>query len=144
MKATQTNNRLQNIFPVAMAEVDSLVDQFFGPVSSRGAAWRAPASIWEGKEHLHMEVDAPGVTLDDVDITFDKGRLSLTLERKSPEYEGTLWHSERGYGKVTRTVSLPETVDPETIEATLSNGVLRVSIGKRPELQPKRIEVKTA
>lgn len=144
MKATQSNNRLQQIFPAAMAEVDSLVDQFFGPVSSRGAAWRAPASIWEAKEHLHLEVDAPGVKLEDVDITFDKGRLSLTLERKAPEYEGTLWHSERGYGKVTRTLALPDTVDPDTIEATLSDGVLRVSIGKRPELQPKRIEVKTA
>ncbi len=144
MKTTQSSNRLQNIFPSTLAEVDSLVDQFFGPSSSRGAAWRAPASIWEGKEQLHVEVDAPGVKLEDFDITFDKGRLAIALERKAPEHEGTLWHSERGYGKVTRTLALPETVDPDTIGATLSDGVLRVTIGKRPELQPKRIEVKSA
>lgn len=144
MKTTQPTNRLQNIFPAALAEVDSLVDQFFGPGASRGAAWRAPAAIWEGKDQLYVELDAPGVKLENVDITFDKGRLSLTLERTAPDYEGTLWHTERGYGKVTRTLSLPETVDPDTIEATLSEGVLRVTIGKRPELQPKRIEVKSA
>lgn len=144
MKATQSSNRLQNIFPAALAEVDSLVDQFLGPQATRAAAWRAPASVWEGQNQLHVEVDAPGVQLEDVDITFDKGRLALTLERKAPEHEGKLWHSERGYGKVTRTLALPETVDPETIEATLSDGVLRVAIGKRPELQPKKIEVKGA
>lgn len=144
MKTAQGNNRLQNILPATLAEVDSLVDQFFGSSVSRGATWRAPAAIWEGKEQLYVEVDAPGVKLEDVDITFDKGRLALTLERKAPEHDGTLWHSERGYGKVTRTLTLPETVDPDTIDATLSEGVLRVSIGKRPELQPKRIEVKSA
>lgn len=144
MKTTHPNNRLQNIFPAALAEVDSLVDQFFGPGSPRGGAWRAPAAIWEGENHLHVEVDAPGVSLEDVDITFDKGRLSLALERTAPEHDGKLWHSERGYGKVTRTLALPDTVDPDTIEATLNSGVLRVSIGKRPELQPKKIEVKSA
>ncbi len=144
MKAAQSSNRLQNIFPSALAEVDSLVDQIFGPSVPRGAAWRAAASIWEGKDQLHVEVDAPGVKIEDVAITFDKGRLALTLERRAPEHEGTLWHNERGYGKVTRTLTLPETVDPDTIDATLSEGVLRVTIGKRPELQPKRIEVKSA
>ena len=101
MKSTQSPNRLQNIFPSTMAEVDSLVDQFFGPSVSRGAAWRAPTSIWEGKDQLFVEVDAPGVQLENVDITFDKGRLSLALERTAPEHDGRLWHSERGYGKVT-------------------------------------------
>lgn len=144
MKTAEPTNRLQNIFPAALAEVDSLVDQFFGPGSPRGSAWRAPAAVWEGEGHLHVEVDAPGVSLEQVDITFDKGRLSIALERTAPEHDGKLWHSERGYGKVTRSLALPDTVDPDTIEATLTSGVLRVSIGKRPELQPKKIEVKGA
>lgn len=144
MKSTNSTNRLQHIFPAALADVDSLVDQFFGSSPSRGAAWRAPATVWEGNDQLYVEVDAPGVKIEDVDITFDKGRLSLTLDRPAPEHEGTQWHSERGYGKVTRTLTLPETVDPDTIEATLTEGVLRVTIGKRPELQPKKIEVKGA
>jgi len=144
MNATLPQNRLQNVFPAALADVDSFVDQFFGNGANRAAGWRAPAAIWEGKDHLMVEIDAPGVKLENVDITFDKGRLILSLERTAPECEGTLWHSERGYGKVTRSLTLPETVDPESIEATLSEGVLRVTIGKRPEALPKRIEVKSA
>ena len=75
--------------------------------------WRAPASIWEADNTFHIEVDAPGVKKEDVELTFDKGALQITLERKAPEGERTNWHNERGYGKVSRSVSLPDTVDPE-------------------------------
>jgi HSP20 family protein len=104
--------------------------------------WRAPASIWEADNLFHIEVDAPGVTKSDVELTFDKGTLQITLERKGPEGERTNWHNERGYGKVSRTVSLPDTVDPESIEAALSNGVLHVTVSKLPQAQPKKIDVK--
>jgi HSP20 family protein len=106
--------------------------------------WRAPASIWEAEDKFHIEVDAPGVAKDDVELTFEKGVLQITLERKAPEGERTNWHNERGYGKVSRSVSLPDTVDPDTIAAELNNGVLHVSINKRPEAQPKRIDVKVS
>ena len=104
--------------------------------------WRAPASIWEAENAFHIELDAPGVAKEDVELTFDKGTLQITLERKVPEGDRTNWHNERGFGKVTRSVSLPDTVDPSTITAELANGVLHVTITKRPEAQPKKIEVK--
>ena len=106
--------------------------------------WRAPASIWEADNTFHIEVDAPGVKKEDVELTFDKGALQITMERKAPEGERTSWHNERGYGKVSRSVSLPETVDPETITAELTNGVLHVTITKLPEAQPKKIDVKVS
>jgi HSP20 family protein len=48
---------------------------------------------------------------------------------------------ERRYGKVTRTVTLPESIDPESIAGKLTDGVLHVTVAKRPEAQPKRIEI---
>ena len=63
-------------------------------------------------------------------------------ERKKPEEERTGWHEERAYGKVTRSLKLPETIDPESIEATVADGVLHVTVAKTPEAQPKRIDVK--
>ena len=93
---------------------------------------------------FHIELDAPGVAKEDVDLTFDKGTLQVSLERKVPEGDRTNWHNERGFGKVTRSVSLPDTVDPATIAAELTNGVLHVTITKRPESQPKKIEVKVS
>ena len=133
---------LASCFPAGLREFDSLVNQFFR--SEGGLMWHAPASIWEAESTFHIELDAPGVAKEDVDLTFDKGTLQVSLERKLPEGDRTNWHNERGFGKVTRTVSLPDTVDPSTITAELTNGVLHVTITKRPESQPKKIEVKVS
>jgi HSP20 family protein len=135
-------NRLGRLLPGGFPEFDTLFNQFFR--AEEVAMWRAPASIWEADNTFHIEVDAPGVAKEDVELTFDKGALQITMERKAPEGERTNWHNERGYGKVSRSVSLPETVDPETITAELTNGVLHVTITKLPEAQPKKIDVKVS
>jgi HSP20 family protein len=130
------------LLPAGLPEFDQLFGQFFRP--EEASTWRAPASIWEAENVFHIEVDAPGVTKDNVELTFEKGTLQVSLEREAPEGERTNWHNERGYGKVTRSVSLPETVDPNTITAELTNGVLHVTITKLPEAQPKKIDVKVS
>ncbi len=142
MRGTIHRNRLGQALAAGLPEVDQLFGQFFRPQDV--ASWHASASIWEAENVFHVEIDAPGVAKEDVDVTFDKGTLQISLERKAPEGERTNWHNERGYGKVTRSVSLPETVDPDTITAELTNGVLHVTITKLPEAQPKKIDVKVS
>ncbi len=142
--AVQTN-RLRNALP----EIDTLFDHFFGPGAVKAqapSAWRTPATVWEAGDKLHVELDVPGATSDAVELTFDKGQLSIAVERPAPvaDEDRKVWHNERAYGRVTRTLSLPEMVDPDTIEADLNAGVLHVTITKRPEAQPKRIEVRGA
>ncbi|MEM6798319.1 MAG: Hsp20/alpha crystallin family protein [Planctomycetota bacterium] len=134
-------NRLSHLVPGSLAEVDNLVEQFFGHTGSWASAWRAPASLWEADDRLHLELDAPGVARDGVDVTFDKGVLTVKLDRPAPE-DRKYHHNERGFGSLKRTVALPDTVDAETLEAELKDGVLHVSIEKRPEAQPKRVELK--
>jgi HSP20 family protein len=135
-------HRFGHLLPAGFPEFDNLFGQFFR--GEEVAMWRAPASIWEAENTFHIEVDAPGVSKEDVELTFDKGALTITLERKAPEGERTNWHNERGYGKVSRSVTLPDTVDPETIEAGLVSGVLHVTIKKLPEVQPKKIDVRVS
>ena len=142
MSSALHRNRLGRRVAAGLPEFDTLFNQFFR--SEGGATWHTPVSIWEADNVFHVEVDAPGVTKEDVDITFEKGTLQVTLERKAPEGERTNWHSERGYGKVSRSFSLPDTVDPNTIGAELTNGVLHVTISKVPEAQPKKIDVKVS
>jgi HSP20 family protein len=142
MNSTLQKNRLGHVLPAGFPEVDNLFSHFFRPEEM--ATWRAPASIWEAENVFHIEVDAPGVTREDVELTFDKGALQISLERKAPEGDRTSWHNERGYGKVSRSISLPDTVDPNTITAELTNGVLHVTITKLPEAQPKKIDVKVS
>ena len=132
-------NRLGRRLSAGLPEFETVLNQFFRPEGA--TTWHAPVSIWEAENMFHVEADAPGVTKEDVEITFDKGTLQISLERKLPEGERTSWHNERGYGKVSRSFSLPETVDPNTITAELTNGVLHVTITKLPEAQPKKIDV---
>ena len=73
-----------------------------------------------------------------------KNTLKLTAERRETEGERKYWHQERSYGRVERLITLPETVDPEGIEAELKEGVLRLYLAKKPELQPKKIQVKAS
>lgn len=134
-------NRLHQFQQSPLAEVDSLFQHFFGPSTAPSTGWRAAASVWESQDRLHVEIDAPGVSRDHVDVTYDKGTLTVSIDRPVPEGR-TFQHNERGFGKLSRTLSLPETVDPESIEAALTEGVLHVSIAKRPEAQPKKIELK--
>jgi HSP20 family protein len=141
MHSSLQKNRFGRL-PAGLPELDNLFNHLFRP--EEVATWRAPASIWEADNSFHIDVDAPGVNKDDVELTFDKGTLQVTLERKAPEGERTNWHNERGYGKISRSVSLPETVDPETISAELVSGVLHVTITKRPEAHPKKIDVKVS
>lgn len=145
--ATATRNRLSSVLPTPLSrEVGDLFDSFFdgGALRTR-PAWHAPASVWEENDRFHVELDLPGVKQEDLEVTFEKGALSITAERKAPEGEQrTNWHDERGYGKVTRIVSLPESADTESIDADLVNGVLHISVSKKPEAQPRRIEIRTS
>lgn len=137
-----SRNRLRDLLPGNWSDVDTVLEQLFGPSSGRGVqAFFVPASVWEQGDSYHIELDVPGVVRENVELTFEKGTLRITTERVAPE-ERTGMVDERRYGKVTRTVTLPESIDPESITAELTNGVLHVTVAKKPEAQPKRIEIK--
>ncbi len=142
MNRTLTRNRLRDMFPGNWGDVDALVNQFFGPQGPGVQAFYVPASVWEDEGSYHVELDVPGVTRDHVELTFEKGTLRITTERPAPEETRAGLVDERRYGRVTRTVTLPESIDAETINAELTNGVLHVTVSKKPEAQPKRIEIK--
>jgi HSP20 family protein len=138
-----SRNRLRELLPGNWGDFETMVEQFFGPGAARGVqAFYVPASVWEDEGSYHVELDVPGVVRDHVELTYEKGTLRITTERPAPEESRTGLVDERRYGKVTRTVTLPESIDPESIGAELTNGVLHVTVSKKPEAQPKRIEIK--
>ncbi|MEQ8847373.1 Hsp20/alpha crystallin family protein [Botrimarina sp.] len=145
MSRTAPTNRLPQTLSGPLSEVDSLLNHFFAAPTRNamtGAAWAAPASLWEADEKLFVELDVPGVDAGSVEVTIENGQLSITVERTAGEEPPKYVYNERRFGKVTRSLDLPDTVDPDSIEADLKNGVLRVSIAKRPETQPRKIEVR--
>ena len=143
MNNSLTKNRLNQFLPATFGEVDTLLNQFFSPGLRRTArGYFAPASVWEEDDAYHVELDVPGVAREDIELTFDKGQLTIAVERKAPDEERDRWHEERGYGKAVREIALSKHVDPDSITAELTNGILHVSVAKTPEAQPKRIDVK--
>lgn len=137
---------LPRTFGNVQREMDQILESFFGAAnggSSLGSRWLAPAALWEDEGQFHVEVELPGVKSEDLDITFEDNALRIKAERKTPEVDRKYWHNERVYGEVARVITLPDTVNPESIEASLNEGVLHLTIAKRPETQPKKISVKT-
>jgi HSP20 family protein len=97
----------------------------------------------ESEDGYVLRADLPGVKEEDVEISLIGNRLTISGHREHERTE-TREHthtSERSFGRFTRTFTLPAGTDPEQINAEIENGVLNVTIAKRPEHQPRRIAV---
>jgi HSP20 family protein len=129
-------------------EMQRLTDQLFrGWTGAGGGEMQsfAPAvDIYEDDGTITVQAQVPGVKAEDVHIDVENNVLTMSGERKlerEDKREG--YHRiESSYGSFTRSFVLPESANAEKVEANLSDGVLTVRIGKRPEAAPKRIEVK--
>lgn len=136
-------NRLREFVPSTWGEFNTMIDQFLGPTGLRGVQpFYVPGSMWEDENAIHVELDVPGVVKENVELTFEKGTLKIVTQRSAPAEERKGLVDQRRYGQTTHTVTLPESVDPDSISAELADGVLHVTVGKRPETLPKRIEIK--
>ena len=108
------------------------------------AAGYPPLNLWENDDNLFVETEVPGMELDELEI-FVNGDLQLTIqgERKAPtDVKGTWHRRERSYGKFARMIQLPTDVHAEGVVAEYADGVLRLTLPKKEEAKPRRIEVK--
>jgi HSP20 family protein len=114
-------------------------------VESAGAtaAWVPSADVLELNDRFEIYVDLPGVAAADVDVTIEKGVLSVTGERKRAEdvKDVVNYRKERGHGRFHRRFVLPDRVDAEGVKATGRDGVLEISIPKHAQALPRRIQV---
>ncbi len=143
---TRFGAMLPQPFDAAGREMSHLFDALWNSVQNGQTAertWFAPAALWEEGDCFHVEADLPGVQRESLELTLEKNILRISAERQAPEAERTYWHNERAFGRVERSITLPETVDPDSIEASLKDGVLLVKLRKRPESLAKRIEIKS-
>lgn len=107
-------------------------------------SWIPPMDVLESQDHYELTLELPGVTPDQVDVTFSDGVLTIRGERKFYEgYNEESFHRiERRFGAFTRSVTLPAQVDGDRISASFANGVLRLQVPKADQAKPRRIEVK--
>jgi HSP20 family protein len=96
--------------------------------------------ISEENGALVLKAELPGVKSEDLEISVENNVLTLKGERKTASVRR--YRSEQTHGTFTRRFQLPNYIDPTAIEADLSDGILTVTLPKRPEVQPRKIEVK--
>lgn len=121
--------------------VSTLFDRLLDSDLMSAAPWSAtPIAMWQDEHNLYVELDAPGVTDKDVEITFHNGELVILGERKGERKEGG--HDTRRYGKFGQRVTISVPVDVEKIDAAFSNGVLKVTLPKSEAAKPRRIALR--
>jgi HSP20 family protein len=122
------------------------LDQASAETDAASISWIPHVDIREENERFVVAADLPGVAGKDIEITAEKGVLTIRGERRSEKKAAGEGYErvERASGTFLRRFTLPESADAEAIKATHANGVLEVSIPKRPQEQPRRISVEAA
>lgn len=108
-------------------------------------AWSPSVDIFENKNEIVLEAELPGMKAEGVNISIENNVLTLQGERRfEKKDESDNFHRvERAYGSFTRSFTLPPTVSSENANAQFENGVLRLTLAKREEAKPRRIEINT-
>src|SRR5687768_13786558 len=140
--------RYQDPTELAQREFDSMLNRFFGGRESNGGgnAYLAPyaVDVREDGDHIYVEAELPGFKKDEVDITLENQQLTIAAERheqKEEQNKGEHLLRERRYSRFLRSFTLPPTVDEQTVNAKLNDGVLTITLNKREETKPRKISV---
>jgi HSP20 family protein len=115
--------------------------------SAPSVAWIPRVDIYEEAQRFVVLADVPGVDAKDIDITAEKGVLTIRGERRAEKKEtekNGYERIERTSGSFLRRFTLPDSANTESITAKQTNGVLEVSIPKHAQVQPRRISVNAA
>ena len=104
----------------------------------------APAvDVYEDEHSVTLKIEVPGIDEKDIDVRIENRTLTVHGERKfeKEEKEENYRRVERQYGSFSRTFTLPNTVDTESVSADYEKGVLKIKLTKKAEAKPKQIKV---
>ena len=125
-------------------DLNRLVNTLFDPVNGQAERWVPAMDLVEGDDHFVLKADLPGLSEEDVNIEFENGVLTISGERHEElEQKERGWYRvERSFGSFSRSLTLPEGVNADSITASFNKGVLEVQIPKPEERKPRRIAVR--
>lgn len=138
------------LFDLLHRDLDEIAGRRFGAaIPADGnlvADWVPAVDILEDKDRFVLRADVPGVNPDHIEISTEKGVLTLAGQREEESTEpfDGVKRIERVQGRFRRRFTLPEAADTDNITARSVNGILEVTIPKQPEVQPRRIAVQAA
>jgi HSP20 family protein len=125
-----------------MRRLQDEVNRLFASHQLVPSASFPPVNAFANEDGVALSAQLPGVEQDDLEISVFRDTLTLRGKRQPGTDERQAYHRrERGHGEFVRNISLPCSVDPDRVEATVQNGVLRLSLHRPEQDKPKRIKV---
>lgn len=105
-----------------------------------------PVNVWASEDKAVVIAEVPGIATDDLDVQAINQTLTLKTKRKAEKLtEGQTWHRrERGYGQFTRTLELPYAVDADKVQASFSQGMLKIELPRAAADLPKKISIQAS
>lgn len=115
---------------------------FSSPTLQQG--WSPSLDLWETEHSLVVGIELPGIDPKEIDITVTGDTLIIAGEKKQEgdERKTNSHLKERNYGRFSRSIRSPVTIDPDRVEARYRNGVLLITLGKIESIKSKRITIK--
>ncbi len=125
-------------------EIDRLFSEFAQGMGQGGAKIIPNIEISETDKAIEVSAEMPGLERKDVEISIEDDTLTIRGEKKIEENKNdkNVQLSERSYGMFLRVLQLPAGIDPSSVQATMSNGVLKITVPKPAKSEPKKIEIK--
>ena len=129
-------------------EMNRLFNTFFdSPTPNGGNAsvrrWIPAMDVVETEDHFVLRADLPGLSESDVNIELEDNVLTVAGERKSEHEQRSegYYRVERAFGSFSRSLTLPEGINAEAIQASFDNGVLEVRIPKPEQHKPRKVQI---
>ncbi len=142
-----TSNPLQDLLTLR-DRMNRLFEESLGKFSTVGdqppsGYWSPPVDIFEDYERVVFRVDLPGILGEDVDVNVEDGNLVFRGERKmNPEIRReNIQLLERSFGPFRRSFRLPPGVDTDKVHAEMRDGILTITLVKRADARPKRVQI---
>lgn len=122
-----------------------IMDEFFNDaVATRRDTFTPSIDISETEKQFVIDVDVPGVDKKDIELSIENNTLTISGERKFEKKEDNKQYHrvESHYGTFSRTFSLPDNVNTESIHASYNNGILSITVDKSEQQMKKQINIK--
>ncbi|GJQ48640.1 MAG: Hsp20/alpha crystallin family protein [Candidatus Kuenenia stuttgartiensis] len=132
-------------------EINRMFDQFFrgwdfSGFGQEAGAWSPSIDLSETDDNIVVKAEIPGIDPKEVNISIQDNNLIIKGEKKEEKEEKgkNYYRMERSYGRFSRSVELPASVDMDKVNAECKNGVLEITLPKKEEVRPKQISVKVS
>ncbi len=134
-----------NIFADVFGDFDRIANALYQSTLTAPLNFQPSCDVHEADDHYMISFDVPGIKKEDIKIDVQGNQLTVTGERQQVAKNNGEYsiHHERVYGKFERTFILPNSVNPEKIEAHYEDGVLNVALPKSESSKPRTIEVQS-